>query len=472
MAVNNPFEITYNGVSVGGSSDSYQLDGPYIIDKSYRVFRLVFNVLVVATSSTSLRSLSDTLETKFRERDKDLTIDTGSTVWTWTSGTDYFNVVSSIAKSGDSETDRGFSRAYTVVIEAELPSDAAGDGGLLEIRTNVSFEAGRQKLVTVEGSYTATSDGNTSEDNYLANADGKITSILSAVDGAATWELVAEDYDFDRLTANTNFHRQYQQLLFDQSRGTLDDASIRDHRVIFTDLSQHPADSRAGIQRLRRVVGSYECSIDIEQTTDIYAVFDSKVRPHVLETFQANFNPSVFCIEDRRISYDETTKRLSASLQFLYQKTGGEAVVEVTQSVAYREERSIDYTPVHSNSGEATFWADPGWATIERIWTRTVVVVGDETPQRRIGVAPRYNEAGDFDPVGGLRIQGGRQVNTFGWNIISNTSQVQEQWIGDPTSEDQIKLTALTETVVERYNDQPGRGTGTGGPITPGAGRR
>jgi hypothetical protein len=464
MAVTNPFKITYNGTSIGGSSDTYQLLGPYVIDKTFRTLRVVFDVIVVATSAASLRSLSNTLETKFRERDKDLEIDTGSTVWTWTAGTHYFNPVASISKSGDSETDRGLSRAYTIVVEAELPSDASGENGLLEIKTNVGFESSRQKTVTVEGSYTATESAD-SKTNYTDNADTEIASLLNAVDSSATWELLDEDYDFDRNTANTNFQRQYLELLSDQSSGTRDDDDIRDHRVVFTDLSQHPADTREGIQRLRRVVGSYDCAIDIEQTTDLYGVFDSTVRPLVLQAFQDNFSPVVFCLEDRRISYDETTKRLSASLQFLYQKDGGEAVVEVTQSVAYREQRNIDYTPVHSDQSETAAYADPGWATVERVWTRTVVVLGNEAPQRRIGVTPRYNEAGDFDNLGGLRIEGRATIVASGWNIVSNTSSVQEQWIGDPTNDGQIKLSALTETVVERYHEQPGGGGSGGGTI-------
>jgi len=468
MAVTNPFKITYNGTAIGGSSSTYQLLGPYVIDKSYRTLRVIFDVIVVASSASSLRSLSDTLETKFRERDKNLEISTGDTVWTWTAGTDYFNPVCSIAKSGDSETDRGLSRAYTVVVEAELPSDASGDNGLLEIRTNIGFNANRQKTVTVEGSYTATS-GADAKTNYTTNADAYITTLLTAVDGSATWELIEEDYDTDRNDANTNFQRHYIELLFNQSQSALDDTSIKDHRVIFTDLSQHPADSREGIQRLRRVVGSYECSIDIEQTTDLQGTFTSTVRPLIVQTFKDNFSPVVFCLEDRKISYDETTKRLSVSLQFLYQKDGGEAVVEISQSVAYREQRNIDYTPVHSNSGESTMYADPGWATIERVWTRTVVVLGDETPQRRIGQNPSYSQVGDFDAVGNLTIQGTARVVSAGWNITSSTSQTQSQWIGDPSNEDQLKLTSLTETVVEQWNDQPGSGTGGGSPITPGA---
>lgn len=465
MAINNPFKITYNDTAIGGTSDDYQLLGPYVIDKSYRVLRVIFDVMVVATDASTLRSLSDTLETKFRERDKNLEIDTGATVWTWTAGNHYYNVVSSIAKSGDSETDRGFSRAYTIAIEAELASDGTDSYGLLEIRSNCGFDSNRQKTATIEGSYTGLG-ATTSKTNYLTRADGRCNALLSAIDGSAVWELVEEDYDFDRTTANTNFQRQYIELLFNESVSAMDDSAIKDHRVVFTDLSQHPADSRESIHRLRRVVGSYECSLDTDNTTELQRTFDAKVKPLILQYFRDEFSPSVFCLEDRRISYDETSKRLSASLQFLYQKDGGENVVEISQSCTYREQRTIDYTPVHDSSKETAAYADPGWATVERVWTRTVVVLGDETPQRRIGgESASYNEAGDFDDVGDVKMEATGDIVEDGWNIVSNVSQVTERWIGDPTDEEQLKLTSLTETVVERFNEKPTGGTATG-PIT------
>lgn len=466
MAVTNPFTITYNGEALGGSSDSYQLLGPYVIDRAHTSMRVIFDVIVVASSYATLQSLSDTLETKYRERDKDLSISLSGNTWTWTAGTDYFNPTASITKTGNSETDRGFSRSYTITIEAELPGDDTAENGLLDIRSVVSFAPSRQKTVTISGTYTATTDGTDSEDNYLADGDTRCDAILAAVDNTATFELVEEDYDFDRLTTKTTFTRQYVQLLSNQAAGVLDDTSIRDHRVTFTDLSQHPEQSREGIQPLRRVVGSYECSLDIEQETDLQAAYEATVRPYILETFRSTFSPTVFCIEDRRITYDETTKRMSAALQFLYQKDGGEAVVSVTQSVEYIENRNIDYTHVHSG-GELEAYADVGWADVFRSWTRTVVTLGDETPQRRIGVTPRYNEAGDFDAVGGIRIEGRSGVSLSGWNIVSNRSNVQRRWIGDPTSEQQIQLTALSETVLEKYNEFPSRSGGGGPPTTP-----
>ena len=456
MSVTNPFTIVYGSRSVGGSSGTYQLLGAYVIDRSYRAFRLVFDVLVVSTSADGLKSASETLELAFRKRDEDLTITMGSSVFTFTAGTSYFNPIASISKSGDSDTDRGVSRAYTCVVEAELPSDDDGTG-LLEVRYNVDFEPSRQQVVTIEGAYTATS-GATALANYNSNGDTLATTFLGTLTGSPVMELSDETFDQDRNNTVCNFTRQYTQLLADQSKSGRDDTSIVDHRMIFTEQAQHPGDTREGIFRLRRVVGAYDCALDIDVTTNLQSTFKSKVRPHVLSLFKSNFTPSVFAVEDFRVSYDETTKRMSVSIQFLYQKAGGTDVVEVSQSVAYREQRTIDYTPTHGEE-ETSMYADVGWATIERIWTRTAIVLGDQLPQRRIGIAAKYGAVGDFDDMGDLRIEGKKDVQGDGWNILSNTSQVTDQWLGDPGDGfTQIKAAVLTETVVERFHTKPTSG--------------
>jgi len=145
---------------------------------------------------------------------------------------------------------------------------------------------------------------------------------------------------------------------------------------------------------------------------------------------------------------------MSVSIQFLYQKDGGEDVVEVSQSLAYREARTIDYTPVH-NDDEYAMEADVGWATRERVASRTVIVIGEETPKKRIGEDPENGPAGEIEGI-----ESRSAVQREGWNIVSNTSQVTDQWLGDP-DEEQIRVSVLTETVVERFHTKPKVGGGT-----------
>ncbi len=282
-------------------------------------------------------------------------------------------------------------------------------------------------------------------------------SLLTAVDASATFELVAEETTQDRNNHTAAFQRQYVELLANQASGTLDNTDIRDHTVTFTELANHPGDSQESVFRLRRVVGNFSCSIDIDQTTDLQATYTNTIRPHLVALFQSTFSPAVYAAEDERISYDETTKRLSAAVQFLYQKAGGDQVVEVTQSVTTREARTIDYTPVHGGS-EFGAYADPGFGIKERITNRTSIVVGSETPKARLTERAQEGEAGLLTGIAG---EGGPDgpglggVSRTGWNTISSSSQVTPQWVGDPTTDEQIELSILTELVVERWNEAP-----------------
>lgn len=469
MAIDNPFVITYSsnvtspaaGEQVGGTSDIYLLKGPYVIDKSFETLRLVFDVVVIGTTYANLQARSDSLEVAFRKRDVDLLIDIDGTTWTYTSGTDILNTRATLAKTGDPETDRGYSRAYTCTVEGDLPADddsaAAGSvTGLREIEWTVDFESGRQRIVSARGIYTATKTPDrkaTANYQHADGADTEATTFLAALSGSASYELVDETFTSDRNDHGVTFSRQYVELLANQAQGVLDDTEIRDHSIVFTDTSQHPGDSIPGVSRLRRVIGTYDCAIDIDQTTNLQTTYTNKVRPHILALFNTNFSPNIFAVENERVGYDETSKRILVELQIIYQSSDGGVIVEISQSKAYRESRTIDYTPVH-NGDELAYEADPGWATVERIQSRTVVVVGLIPPRRRIGVTEdgKIVEPFSFSVGGGQGTQG-KTIRSSGWNLIENTSQTTQRHVGDPANDDQIVLTVLTETVVERLHN-------------------
>jgi hypothetical protein len=476
MGLLNPIAITYGGFTVGGAS-SYQLLGPYVIDKSYENFRLVFDVLITADSLPAVQALSEALEDQFRRRlqvDEELVIDLGGIEWVYHMGRTLLSVTSEITKTGNRDTDKGLSRSYTCVVTGEMPADQ--DSGLRDVKVLVHYSASRQRTITMQGTYTATEDGD-ALGNYKNNFDDVANGYLQLIDTQAKWELEDETSSLDRQRSGSSplphvcdFTRQYLELVVDQSQGQRDDDQIKDHRVVFTDLSQNPADGQSGVKRLRRVVGTYDCSVDITKTTDLQNVFRNKVKAHLKQLFTTEFNPRVFCLEEQRIGYDESAKRISVQFQFLYQPSGGSSTIEVSESVSYQEQRSIDYTPVHGGD-ELAFNADVGWATILRHWQRIVVAMGAETPKRRVAARPQSGAAGLFrDSIGGVAgpdAGGDRSgVVADGWNIIANTSTVTPQWIGDPDSGQQIQVSVLSEVVVERLHKKPAA-TGPTGPVTP-----
>ena len=464
MALTNTVTITWGGVAYGGASASRQIDGAYIMDKAYDHMRLTFNVMLVSSTAAGRQTLAEALEVNFRKRNQTLIVNVGGTSFTFEEGDDYLNSTSSCTKSGQSQTDRGASVSYTCVVEADMPSSTP-TSGLVTLESNVDFEVGRQEVLTLSGTYSATSaevavegSAKKASENYLASSGAlaeQTTFLASRTVDAADFEMVDEQYTYDRLDTVCQWSRQYIQVLANQVEGTLQDTAIKDHKMTFTETAQHPGDSMASIYRTRRVVGTYDCAIDITVGTDLQSVFDSKVLPHVKALFQSAFEPELWAVEDHRISYDETTKRLSCSIQFLYQKSGGSEIIEVQQTAAYREIRNIDETPIHLAS-EFVKYLDVGWATLERVTNRTVTAIGDMEPSRRIGLTPVAGIAGDLK----FRDEDKPKpdVQKAGWNLINSTSQVTDQWLGDP-DETQIKVSILVETIVERYNESPSVGT-------------
>lgn len=477
MAIPGPFSITYGALTVGADSP-YQLHGPYILDRSFERLRVTFDVVITADSIDVMQDRAAELESAFRMRDQTLTINLSQDFsddarWTFAFGNGFNNSTATAIKTGNPDTDKGLSRSYTCTVEGDLPAD--DQGGLRELETNVDFSPGRQMTVTMRGVYTQLSSGTTALEQYESEFDARASELLNTLNASATFELVDENYNLDRTQQTCAFVRQYVQLLASQTRSALDDPDIVDHRITFTDTSQHPGDSKQDVNRMRRVIGSYDCSIDITRAgVTLQKTFKDKVKPHLTKLFQEFFKPQVFALEDAQVSYDETSKMMSVKFQFYYQKQGGSAVVEVAQSVAFRENQRIDYTPVHDEDPLASE-ADVGWAILERIWNRNVVVVGAETPKLRIVETARKGPAGLFDEEVAGQIgpdQGNRgRISPSGWNIVQSTSQATPQWVGDPDGE-QVRHTLLTETVVEQFSRKPGQRTSTPIQTAPSSGNR
>ena len=472
-AIKNPIEITYGVITVGGESAEFQLHGPYGYEKSPHALRVTFDVIVIGDpeSTDPISDFYDNcilIEDGFAARDKSLTIvvdkDDTDVSYAYVAGSSFLNSVGSVTKIADPDTDRGLSRGYTVTIEAQVPTD---DAGLRELEVTDLQDPSRRHSVTMRGIY-ATSGARAA---YASNRDSEDPAILAAISGDYAWELVDESSSADRKDLVCTFSRTYEQLLMDQSVGLADNTNIRDHRVVFSEHTPAPGDAKKDIHRLRTVTASYDCSLDID-VVDFSSsnkgaqrkIYEGVMRELLMQAFVENFNPIIFTIEDQHVAYDETNARVSASITILYQKEKGEEVIELSESVSIRELRTIDYTPVFTG-GEYDQVAAAGFALRERIATRTAVVIGTTLPRQRIGTG--HTPAGKSEgEISGLESRGAFVTATTGWNLISNLSQVTPRLIGIPgidfDSYEQIEVSVLDETVVERYHKTPRGSTGSG----------
>lgn len=498
MPVPNPFSITYGTFEVGGETP-YQLLGPYIIDKNYSQIRLVFDVIFAADSYVQLKLYSDNVESAFEKRlefGEELTIDIDGDQWVYKEGETILRAIASVVKSGNADTDRAYSRAYTVTISGELPADAAIDDGLRDVEVNVQYHASRAKTVTFRGVYTPM--GTTSAmQQYRSTFDAKASSYLTFVDSTAHWELNDETTQLDRYTdegdprpATVTFTRQYNQILFPQSLGVWNDTELKDHTVSFAQDLSYAGDTQENVYRLERVQASFDAALDIENTTDLQAVFQAKIKPFLVGNFVNTFPNRVYAVDSQRITYDETKKRIQVAMAFVYQPEGGDEYVEIHESMQYRETRQIDYTPTHSG-GPLDYYADEGFAMLERVWTRVAVMIDDQASNSAMlasgqgssgsqvaseiaGVKPPQqrmlttSSGGGVGRGGGTVGSGGPGSNagsgiSAGWNVISSSSKGVPSYMGHPEY-GQLRTFTVTDIITERYHNEPGGGGGSGFP--------
>jgi hypothetical protein len=463
MADPSAFSISYGSLTIGGSTGLI-LHGPYTISRSNAQITVGATFIVTASSHEGLASQCLQVEGDLSKRDQNLVIRLGSSTMTYTHGTSILNSRATVSKSGDEMTDRGFSRAYSVTIEGDLP--ATDQQGLRDLRVSIQHAASGQRTVTMSGTYTG-EGGTKASARYAAAFDSRAQTVLSGLSGGGTYELVSESVESDRNDHLAQFSRTYVELLANQST-SLDDEDIADHRISMQLTSNHPGDGIEEIARMRRASLTYSCSV--KKGKEAGQLWRSKIRSRMLSEFRSEFSPQVFAVEQEDVEVEPTTNKMTARLVVLFQPQGGSKIVEAMLDVEYRESRHIDYTPVHGK-GEFQAFADPGWATRERIWNRVVMAVGDQAPNKRVGenasgelVKPWTDRLGD-DTGPDARHDG--SVKADGWNLVSNQSRVTPMFVGDAELGEQVRYTILHETIVERWHQKV---EGGGGPITPGGG--
>ena len=159
-----------------------------------------------------------------------------------------FDCRPTITKQGD-QGDTGRSRRYTVRFDFGLPADNVGTSFRQDSSITVDYSPSRKRTVTIQGTYTANStDGTTGAyAQYNAQIAAYATTVLTGVDGAATWELVSEPQTQRNETdKNCTFIVVYREIIFNQSASGLDDTDIIDPTLIISRNRSAPGDSTTG----------------------------------------------------------------------------------------------------------------------------------------------------------------------------------------------------------------------------------
>ena len=298
MAVVREFTISYAGQSMAGAynSGTLHLHEVHRLEKGSEDATVIFEVLLSAATPVILAAMCIAFETLFTTRRGALLVGLdGTNVLTLQdSDNSGFDVTPSCEKVGATspQYDTNTSRMYEVTITCGL--QALGTSGRRELEYDVRFSPTRRGTLVVRGTYTAAVAGPTQAAAvYLAGIAARVATITSALGG--TWELDDEVYTPDDQDQVTRFERTYEEVIFNQSSGTLNHASIvgailEIGREKVTAELTSPSEGTSGgtttsssaVTPLERITAEYSTGVDKTVTTDLVSLWENTIRPFIL----------------------------------------------------------------------------------------------------------------------------------------------------------------------------------------------
>jgi len=459
-AVARELSIVYGSATLGGASENLLVE-KYRENIGYESGTIEADVIVTGTTESTFITNCTALESAFRTPRQRLRVILGSQTqidWNPADSTNTgFNQQPTIAKVGD-PADTGRSRRYHITVTAELPADLSGQAGRRLSSTTIAYGPNRQRQVTFAGQYTALTSL-LARAQYEAQVATFTSTVLTGIDATAAWEKISEQVENDDTNKNATFSVIFEELLYNQSSGTLDDPAIVGLRVNFNRSIPSPGDSvlnGVSVNRLEIVAVAFSCVLDKGQSTDPKAVYESTLRPHLVSEIQAKFSPSFMAIIDDQHHFNFPQNALSGTL--LVQMTTGGPVVEFTRIVEVRSLTPSRFVDVWDGNP----YSAQEYKTHGQIF-RTVTDIGI-----LIEGAPQVYNLGPakFDALG---------TRTGNWHPIEGARTETVTVIGD--SEHSFRLLRFTVGDVHRWIEPPSGVPASvnqpaGGPGAGGAGRR
>lgn len=284
--VTRELSFTYAGVAVGGSSAIYLLHGNWTYARNYDQITLSCNVVCVGDSEANFKSNLASLNAAFRKPRQALTVVLGSqTMETYShSGNTGYNAYPSIAKL-PSPINTARSQMCLCTVTMQLPADLTGQNGLRNASVNVTKFATGQRQIVISGTYTALS-ANSARAQYEASADSYCNTWLDGFGGNANYEMLPDSATHDDPNKNLTFTRTYLEVIFNQAGGVLNNAAIKNPRVMVTRSREGIRDSDPSVVKAVPLIVSYGCDVDKDQTTDLEGLYEGTIKPYLITYVQ------------------------------------------------------------------------------------------------------------------------------------------------------------------------------------------
>lgn len=367
--------FTYAGLTIGnGGSADYHLTGRYRFTRDYERATLTFEVVVQNDDPDLFLAAEAALVSAFSMPDQTLVVVLGaSTRHSFSPAANTgFNTRANARKLGGQE-DTARSARYECTVTVELPATLAGRAGRRTSAVNVATSPSGRRTVTISGTYTALGN-RAAREQFAAAVTDYCNGVLSGLGG--TWELVgtpqAEADDQDKVI---RFQRVYREILYPQAQGKTDHAAIIDPKLTFRVMrsSGDFAQTLGSAAPLIDVTATYEASVAFDETTDLRSLYESTIRPYILDEAQKVAGASVVVIVSEAPEYDPGENVLRASIAM--SADPGTSFLLARTSVSDSIDKGLIFKPVYNGNP----WARDvyrGHGSWVRTLTRTTVARG------------------------------------------------------------------------------------------------
>lgn len=360
MSYAREYAITYGSITVGGTSSTYLLTDVHVVRVGFLVAEVRFTFECVATTATAFGAACRAAERAFSDPDRNLRVRLGaSTILDMSqdanTGLDAMPVIEKVE-----EPDGGRCRKYTVRIELGMPAARANISGLRRTSVNLSFTPSRKKSVVIEGEFTAAGN-ETARERYEAEIEALADAATTDIGG--TFELVDESAAHSTNNKSILFRRMYEEVIFSEGGGGLDDASIVRQEFEIADEQTNAGWMHKDASPLFFTTVRWQAWIDRTSTTDLEGKWRS-VRSWVISQAASVAAGQIAVVTTVRPEFDYAQNRIAAHVT-----VASNLRERISYNLVVRDERDegVVLVPVWKEGTRLAYYDYPGPAVVQRV---------------------------------------------------------------------------------------------------------
>lgn len=370
--MNRDVSITYNGLTLGGTSTVFRLDGPFAFEISRDTISLEAGVLVTGTTEANLLSNEASLVNAFKGAKGSLVVMLGaSTRYTFShDGNTGMNAQAKANKAG-SDIDSGLAAKYTVSVVMERPWDYSGDNGLRAASITCITGTNNLRTLVVSGQYSATS-GSSAKANHDSYATAYCTTWLSAFSILES-DIIEKFENPDKENKVYDFRRTFVEQGFAKTTSNTYVSTFKDAKLSaffnqeeygsFSEESRKPIQGTIIYSALVLFPNTINLATPQDLKTFVIANLDPKIKDYLRNVVPVT---GPICFVSRKPTYEPFTNTVSVTYEVLIYPT---SLIEQNVSVEEEVDEGISLTPV---------WDGQQFSKEEqpspRTWNKTVMI--------------------------------------------------------------------------------------------------